>query len=349
MKIPELSWPAVAGGYDDELLLEMEAGIVAYLVRGRNAWHSTWVRHVFLNTRLFSDVGSAKSGAEPLRQRGNVFYIQETPALLLRGSSRSVILCDHHVQIPFDRFAGLEPIVHETPEGRWIEGIYPGVSLRDAVASFTETSNFWGGPRKDPDTLLRGVVEADYQFAARSGNLRSLTSYPQGADARLGWAPDARGRGFRESGAQSIADNWKTAAERATGTVFGDGRARADAFVEYRESYLGVTPSTVWQARREASQLALKARRDELLSAWTAARGREQELRMKLAFAGKELRAASVDRLKLSDTSAGMRAQRERLDAAERELASLTVAVSQARQLTAQALLAVVPLKGKSP
>jgi hypothetical protein len=132
MKLPEFSWPKGSGEYDDELLLEIESGVVSYLFRGRNAWHGTWVRHDFLNTRLFSDVASAKAGAEPLRERGNVFYIRETPALLLRGPTFGVLLCDHYVVNPFGDFKGLEPRLHEGPDGKWVEGISPGVSLRDA-------------------------------------------------------------------------------------------------------------------------------------------------------------------------------------------------------------------------
>lgn len=60
--------------YDDDLLLDIEVGVIAYLYRGRNAWHSTWVQHRFENTQLFSDVTSAKFGAESLRERGNEVF-----------------------------------------------------------------------------------------------------------------------------------------------------------------------------------------------------------------------------------------------------------------------------------
>lgn len=56
---------------------------VAVLVRGRNAWHSTWVRHWFRNSHFYADQRSAQLGAESLRERGNAFYVRDRAAYRL--------------------------------------------------------------------------------------------------------------------------------------------------------------------------------------------------------------------------------------------------------------------------
>jgi hypothetical protein len=44
VRIPELTWPVQCDtAYDDDLLLDITSGSVFLLIRGRNAWHSTWV------------------------------------------------------------------------------------------------------------------------------------------------------------------------------------------------------------------------------------------------------------------------------------------------------------------
>ena len=59
--------------------------IIRYVYRGRNAWYSTWTTHYF--DGCFHDtVESAKQYAESLRAPGNVFYIEEIPALAFLSS-----------------------------------------------------------------------------------------------------------------------------------------------------------------------------------------------------------------------------------------------------------------------
>lgn len=322
VKIPELSWPHRDGAYDDELLLEIEAGVITYLIRGRNAWHSTWVRHWFRNTHLFSDIASAKQGAEPLRERGNVFYIHEAPALILRGPHEAVVLCDHHEDNPFSRFIGLDTTPVDTPEGRWIGGIFPGVSLRDAVAAFGWASGNWSGPQKSEHSMLIGVAPSDYVFTQRKGKLQSLTSYPQGSGYLLGWSVSGTPRSFTSSGAAAVARRWHELTALATDHA-GPGAALAGSLARYRATVINAEPRSQWLARREAAQARGAAARDALAEAWDESREHREQLESAVWEAEEELEAARAARLRLADTSAGIRAQRERVEAAEGALAGL--------------------------
>lgn len=69
----------------DEVVQSAESKRIYYLIRGRNAWHSTWVQHYFpgcMSTRL----GDAEADAERKRGNGNVYYITELPALAFQCS-----------------------------------------------------------------------------------------------------------------------------------------------------------------------------------------------------------------------------------------------------------------------
>lgn len=322
MKLPDLRWDQDEGDYDDDLLLDVEAGIVAYLIRGRNAWQSTWVRHWFHDAHLFSDVSSARLGAESLRERGNVFYVRETPAVLLRGPSGGVVLCNPGVDDPFSGFTGFETTPVETEYGNWIDGIYPGVSLRDAVSAFDEDSDHWLGSRASERTIRAGAVPADFAFSHRVGDLQSLRSYAQGVNYLLGWVPDLGPRPFKMNGSKAVAKRWRD----RTRLVSEDSVSRhgsAAAFAEYRDQVLSAEPYSLWDARVEALKAAIVAEVEMTRIEWTEAIARRRGIEAAIHRAQAELQAAREDRLRPSETSAGVRAQRERFEGAERALAGL--------------------------
>lgn len=319
MKIPELKWPDHDRDYDEDLLLDIEAGIIAYLHRGRNAWNSKWVRHRFWNTQLFSNVASATFGAEELRERGNVFYVREVPALLLRGPNEAVIVCDIHDGTPFARFTGLDTEPVESSTGRWIGGIYPGVSLRDAVEAFDGMSGNWEGAKDSEHSILTGMVPSDFTFASRQGELQSLISYPQGSGYMLGWTPVYSASRPSVSGIEAVAASWREACETAIkDTAAGDDRAASLAM--FRNRVLDAKPVSQWHLEKETARVAAEAVRAARRQAWDDARAHLKQLELQLREAELEVSAATSARLHPADTSAGVRAQRERLEQAEKAL-----------------------------
>ena len=124
---------------------------------------------------MFSEIASAKRDAERLRGPGNVFYITQVPAILLRGLKTSIVLADPREDVPFRYFHGLG--VDETPSryGAWLNGIYPGIATRDAVDAFAADSSNWTGRDRDPGDLVSGVLPS----AARVESSRVVYDGPE--------------------------------------------------------------------------------------------------------------------------------------------------------------------------
>ena len=181
VRLEEISWPHEVALRESEVLLEVLPARVSMLSRGRNAWRSTWVRHYQGPTAMFSTVESAKSAAEPLRGPGNVFYIAEAPALVLRGIRLSCVLVDFHADNSFGKYMGASV---RAGQGR----LRPGMLLRQAVAGFNHQSGNWVGPLPSKHSLRTGQVRDVRNSEALAGRrLLARSSFAQGVNYRLGW------------------------------------------------------------------------------------------------------------------------------------------------------------------
>jgi hypothetical protein len=237
MKIPELRWPSEPPPYDEDLLLDIWPGTVVILIRGRNAWHSTWVRHYLRNSTLYTDVPSAKLGAENQRAPGNVFYIVEAPALLLRGTMSNVVLCDAHPDNPFGHFTGLDATVTASAYGDWIDGVFPGVSVSDAATAFQHNSGHWSGSVPSEHSLRTGMLDSADLFDTTTHSMQSLVSRPIGSNYHLQWDPHSTGNRYTQSGAARVARGW---AEITAGVVAGatEPQTRAEQLRRHRQDVI---------------------------------------------------------------------------------------------------------------
>ncbi|MCL3836273.1 hypothetical protein [Aeromicrobium duanguangcaii] len=320
MKIPELRWPTEKSTYDDDLVLEVMSGTVVLLIRGRNAWHSTWVRHYYKNAHLYGDIPSAKQAAERQRGPGNVFYIVEAPALLLCGQRTNAVLCDAHPDNPFGAFTGFDVKSAETPLGTWVDGVYPGVSVRDAVTAFRHYSGHWSGPHPDVHSLRTGALETIDLFDTSRGAMKSLTSRAVGSNYYLQWV-DSPTR-YARRGADAIERRWRVSLSR-TGAPDLTSTQRLR---HYRDKTLKVMPKTQWLEKRQSVFRRLTeadevvARLDDLVTDAEIERDRASRARMSPAA-----------------TAAGLREQRERFERAMAEIdrlrADLARAESEAHEL----------------
>ncbi len=319
MKIPELTWPYTDNAdYDDDLLLDVTIGTVALLIRGRNAWHSTWVRHYLRNATLYTDVTSAKRGAEPQRERGNVFYVDEVPAVQLRGSVSNIVLCDAHPDSPFASFAGFGVGPQESSLGNWVGGLFPGVSVKDAAAAFLNVSGYWSGPTPDAHSLRTGRLDSGFTLSTGEGKLQSLVSEARGAKYPLGWNPRLSGSRYNRRGVNALRRKWEGLLETARAEELDDA-SRKQAFIYYRNIGLKAMPESVWRKLKIEREKELRAERDRPLNAWRAAYEISQRLEAQMTRAELELEAAEKDRMRPAETSEGIRLQRERLTAAAEE------------------------------
>lgn len=334
MKVPELVWPAEPQDYDEGLLLDIQPGTVALLIRGRNAWNSTWVRHYLRNSTLYTDVASAKLGAERQRGPGNVFYIVEAPALLLSGQRRHVVLCDAHPDNPFGSFAGFAATVNESLHGAWIDGLFPGVSLRDAVTAFRHDSGHWSGPMPSEHSLRTGMLDTPDLFDTRAGPMLSLVSRPIGSNYYLQWDPSPAPRRYSRRGTNAVARRWT---EDVKGPVRGRTRpdARARQLLRHREEVIRALPKSQWLRVKAEAAVEKRLAREKASDRWSSASDRVEELEGALWRAEGEQDAAAQARMTPASTSAGIRKQRERAEAAVREVERLTAELAEAHQETA--------------
>ena len=129
MRLHEIGDAGISG---DEVVLDVRPTRIFDLTRGRNAWHSTWVRHYFPGSDIFSTVESAKDEAELRRERGNVFDVTDYPALYVRTTEGALVVVDRHGGVePFQRW-------NDDRALRFGVGIAPGVPARALVQGLTE-------------------------------------------------------------------------------------------------------------------------------------------------------------------------------------------------------------------
>lgn len=329
MKIPELRWPTESQSYDDDLLIDVHSGTVVLLIRGRNAWNSTWVRHYLRNSTLYTDVPTAKLGAEKQRGPGNVFYIVEAPALLLRGTRRHVVLCDAHPDNPFGAFKGFDATVNASVHGSWIDGLFPGVSVRDAVAAFQHNSGHWSGPTPSGHSLRTGMLDTADLFDTEVHSLKSSVSRPVGSNYHLQWDPNPKGNRYSRRGANRVVKQWT---EVADGALQDRTRPEESAkqFRRHREDVLKAQPKSQWLSKKQRTESEQRAVKQAAFGRWSDATDRVSELEEALCEAESEQSSAQSARMKPAATSAGVRAQRERVEAANAEFVRLATELAEA-------------------
>ena len=101
--------------FDDETFSDLAftcadtitSGLLYFLSRGRNAWHSTWINN-YWNGCMHAELISAKSAAERQRKQGSVFYIYEQPALLIRNCFGVIAIVEINSERPLARYPSKE-------------------------------------------------------------------------------------------------------------------------------------------------------------------------------------------------------------------------------------------------
>ncbi|MET8832760.1 hypothetical protein ABZV78_02415 [Micromonospora sp. NPDC004540] len=202
MRISPYLWPK--DGEENDVLVGIVPKRVTLLLEGRNGWHSTWIRSYQGDAAMFSDQASARDAAERRRKQGSVFYVFDTPALLLFGVRTNCIVTDFHQDDPFHRFAGFQQPTYDPWLG-W-RGILPGVSLQTAAASIGPERSMWENRSLSQHSFIRGSVDDGREIADMEDELVSVSSFSQGSAYRLGW--HKREQRYSTTGANRVADAW---------------------------------------------------------------------------------------------------------------------------------------------
>jgi hypothetical protein len=90
-------------GLADEGVQFVSASKVYYLITGRNAWHSTWVRQYYKNC-ISTESRELERDAERLRERGTTFQIQELPGICLETKSGCAVLTEINTFYPLKNY-----------------------------------------------------------------------------------------------------------------------------------------------------------------------------------------------------------------------------------------------------
>ena len=101
----------------EDRLVGMHAVKLYHCHIGRNAWHSTWVR-IYSDGCMHLTEGSAQSYAETLRNRGNVVYIEELPALCFSGRRHLLLVTQLNTETPLLGYSARTPRHRRADRGR---------------------------------------------------------------------------------------------------------------------------------------------------------------------------------------------------------------------------------------
>lgn len=225
-------------------LLDLRVARAFLLTKGRNAWHSTWIRRYQGSHAVHGMLEWAKEDAEAKRGPGNVFYIREMPVLVLDIEDEheldcSIVLTDFYADNPFARWSKHEAgsvLELETPVG--------------AVLNAFSAEGAWLYPAPNPHSLI--VARARSFELPHSGTveeLHSWTSRPVGAQRSLAWVKETNNyvfdgvnaveRQFRLVNSDERLEQWRTRREE-------DRRRRMDQMMEELASWesAGEDPST---------------------------------------------------------------------------------------------------------
>lgn len=158
-------------------LLGVKPTLLYVVVRGRNAWNSTWVRNYRGPSALIESLTGAKRYAEKSRSQGNVFYIREVPGLALQTEQGPLALVEFHSDNCFAKWdfdSGVDALRLGTPMASVLGALGP--------------EGKWRKPRPSKHSFISG--RANWRSLAPLPARRPLVSWTSkavGANYYLQW------------------------------------------------------------------------------------------------------------------------------------------------------------------
>lgn len=145
--------------------LEVRSVLLYFVVAGRNAWWSTWIRR-YSEGSLHHSLASAKAYCEGRRVQGTRFYIEELPSLALVGSSMCLLVSQINTEQPLEALDyGVLRELHN------LVGV-DTLSLHQLVRVFSRTSRVWSPALPAKDSLLLVTADSSTGLEPCSGNQR---------------------------------------------------------------------------------------------------------------------------------------------------------------------------------
>lgn len=179
----------------ENIALGARAVKLFFLIRGRNAWHSTWVQH-YSPGAMTTDLQSALNNAEKRRTQGSAFYIDEWPALAIDTEAGVFLITQINTKTPLAHYS-----VEPPPDARVLPGTKPGLcrkrqlcsgtTIKAIRASFEQWSRHWTQTPWSENSVLCFWLDACHRskLAAADGPFHRRTSEAPGSrDFLLGWS-----------------------------------------------------------------------------------------------------------------------------------------------------------------
>lgn len=165
-----------------EIVKSVSAKKIYYLVTGRNAWRSTWVKY-FYKRCISTEYRELEADAEKMREAGTVFYIKELPALCFESDSGCFILAEIDTHYPLKNydpknFLAMRNQRNYSKELNYLtEQVFVGNNL-SAILESIDSNECWSYSTKDdslfklflPKRLPSDLEDPTYPYVIRSSS-----------------------------------------------------------------------------------------------------------------------------------------------------------------------------------
>lgn len=161
---------------------EIKLVTVYFVYKGRNAYHSTWIRR-YSDGCLHASIESAKSYCETERTNGTVFTISRLPALAFTAGDKIFAVTEIEVRKNLNEF-NFELLT-------WLTNLLPlpSLSFLHLYHLFKPKSTLWpkDHPKKNSVILVTGNFSKDLVACDEAVKFIEYESKPRGTGNRLGW------------------------------------------------------------------------------------------------------------------------------------------------------------------
>lgn len=132
----------------DGKAIRARVGRIFYVVRGRNAWHSTWVQH-YQPGCMSTDLLSAERSAEEWRSRGSGFKVLDQPTLVIESDDGSLVITQINATNQLEGYTAIgarefyDYRTRDFKKTRFARRLKYGSSIKETSESFHIDSPYW--------------------------------------------------------------------------------------------------------------------------------------------------------------------------------------------------------------
>lgn len=170
-----------------EPIKKIEHGIIYFVHNGRNAWHSTWVQKYYPGC-MHSTPEEAIEYCEEKRTNGSVFYIIETPAIIICFNYGKLIATQINTSSPLESYS--PPWLMDSSRHTKQEENRTPSTIEEITASLNIESIHWNKPQQNNQpVILLWLFDHDASIAPITESpLATYRSASHGTKYYLSWS-----------------------------------------------------------------------------------------------------------------------------------------------------------------